>query len=441
MRAMAKMQGTTPLMRRLPRKVVALLRELGKMADESGIGLYLVGGVVRDLLLKRENWDLDLTVEGDGIAFARYVADRYGARLALFERFATARLTLSNGLKVDIASTRSESYVKPAALPNVQQAALREDLYRRDFTINAMAIQLNAVQFGLLHDPYGGQQDLKAKVIRVLHKGSFIDDPTRIFRAIRFAERFGFSLEPKTYQFLKQAAESNLIARLSGPRLANEVFLLMQERDPGRAIEDLTRLHLFRFLHPSLRYGKQANGVVAMLPRALSWWKQQRQGDPVDQGLVYLMTIVSSTGSSILHGVAQRLQLSTVQASTLEWAGEKTGRAARILLGDNDLRPSRVYRLLLNMPDEAIVLLLAKGLAKREREGIRRLTKRLVRYLTHDRSVTTIVNGEHLKELGLKPGPHFKTILDRLLDERLDGRITALAQERQRARTLVERYG
>lgn len=441
MRAMAKMQGTTPLMRRLPRKVVALLRELGKMADESGIGLYLVGGVVRDLLLKRENWDLDLTVEGDGIAFARYVADRYGAGLALFERFATARLTLSNGLKVDIASTRSESYVKPAALPNVQQAALREDLYRRDFTINAMAIQLNAVQFGLLHDPYGGQQDLKAKVIRVLHKGSFIDDPTRIFRAIRFAERFGFSLEPKTYQLLKQAAESNLIARLSGPRLANEIFLLMQERDPGRAIESLTRLNLFRFLHPSLRYRKQANGVVAMLPRALSWWKQQRQGDPVDQGLVYLMTIVSSTSSSILHGVAQRLQLSTVQASTLEWAGEKTGRAARILLGDNDLRPSRVYRLLLNMPDEAIVLLLAKGLAKREREGIRRLTKRLVRYLTHDRSVTTIVNGEHLKELGLKPGPHFKTILDRLLDERLDGRITALAQERQRARTLVERYG
>ena len=441
MRAMAKMQGTTPLMRRLPRKVVALLRELGKMADESGIGLYLVGGVVRDLLLKRENWDLDLTVEGDGIAFARYVTDRYGAGLALFERFATARLTLSNGLKVDIASTRSESYVKPAALPNVQQAALREDLYRRDFTINAMAIQLNAVQFGLVHDPYHGQQDLKAKVIRVLHKGSFIDDPTRIFRAIRFAERFGFSLEPKTYQLLKQAAKSNLIARLSGPRLANEIFLLMQERDPGRAIEDLTRLNLFRFLHPSLRNGKQANGVVAMLPRALSWWKQQRQGDPVDQGLVYLMTIVSSTGSSILHGVAQRLQLSTVQASTLEWAGEKTGRAARILLGDNDLRPSRVYRLLLNMPDEAIVLLLAKGLAKREREGIRRLTKRLVRYLTHDRSVTTIVNGEHLKELGLKPGPHFKTILDRLLDERLDGRITALAQERQRARTLVERYG
>ena len=442
MRAMPKARSPAQLTRRLPRQLVVLLRQLGRMADEAGIRLYLVGGVVRDLLLKRETWDLDLSVEGDGIAFARLVADRYGAGLAVFDRFATARLTFFNGLKVDIASTRSESYVKPAALPNVRPATLQEDLYRRDFTINAMGLQLNAEKFGQLHDPYSGQRDLKAKLIRVLHAGSFIDDPTRIFRAIRFVERFGFALELKTRQLLRRAAATNMIASLSGPRLANEIFLLMQERDPSRAIESLRRWNLLRFLHPQLRDGKQVKSLIRSLPRALAWWKLQCPGQRVNPGLLYLMTIVSSAGSSIRHAIARRLQLSTKETTALEWAGDSTGRAAKILLRRRDMQPSEIYRLLLNMPDEAVALVLAKGLTSRKnRERVRRLTKRLLRFMKHDRSMTTIVNGEDLKQLGLKPGPHFKTILERLLDERLDGRITGVAQERDRARTLVERYG
>ena len=441
MRAMPKAQSTAHLTRRLPRQLMVLLRQLGRMSDEAGIRLYLVGGVVRDLLLKREIWDLDLTIEGDGIAFARLVADRYGAGLAVFDRFATARLTFSNGLKVDIASTRSESYVKPAALPNVQPATLQEDLYRRDFTINAMALQLNAEQFGQLYDPYGGQRDLKAKLIRVLHEGSFIDDPTRIFRAIRFVERFGFVLELKTSQLLKQAAATNMIANLSGPRLANEIFLLMQEGDPSRAIESLKRRNLLRFLHPQLRDGKQVRRLIMSLPRALAWWKQQCPGQRVNRGLLYLMTIVSSAGTSIRRAIARRLQLSTRETTALEWAGDKTGLAAKILLRRRDMLPSEVYRLLLNMPDEAVALVMAKGLTFTRKEGVRPLRMRLLRFMKQDRSMTTIVNGEDLKRLGLKPGPHFKTILDRLLDERLDGRITGVAQERDRARTLVERYG
>ena len=439
--AMAHTQATRLLMRRLPRRIVLLLRQLGRLADEKGVALYLVGGVVRDLLVKRENWDLDLTVEGDGVAFARLVADRYGAGMALFERFATARLTLPKGLKVDIASTRRESYAKPAALPDVQPASLEEDLYRRDFTINAMAIQVNAARFGQLHDPYDGQRDLRAKAIRVLHEGSFIDDPTRIFRAIRFSERFGFHPEPKTLRLLKQAAATNMVARLSGPRLANEVFLLMREPHPGRAIGTLTRLNLYRFLHPRLRYGKQAHRLVTTLPRALVWWKVQCPGDPVDQALLYLMAVLSEADSSVLHAVAQRLQLSTVQATAVDWAGEKTRRAAKMLLAQSDMPPSRVYRVLMNMPSEAMVLLIAKGFAEKSREGVRRLAKRVLRFLKQDRWITTVVKGEDLKQLGLKPGPHFKTILDRLLNERLDGRITAVAQERDRARILAERCG
>src|SRR6478672_11974818 len=223
MRKMAPNQSRRQLLRRLPRRILRLLRELGRSADGEGIGLYLVGGVVRDLLLKRENWDLDLTVEGDGIAFARAVSERYRAGLAVFERFATSRLVFLEGLKIDIATTRRESYPRPAALPDVESASLNEDLYRRDFTINAMAIQLNTARFGRLSDPYGGRQDLKAKTLRVLHTCSFRDDPTRIFRAIRFEQRFGFRLERTTMRLLAQAASTNLIQQLSGPRLQNEI--------------------------------------------------------------------------------------------------------------------------------------------------------------------------------------------------------------------------
>ena len=226
-------------MGRLPQERLSLLRELGNLADEEGVSLYLVGGVVRDLLLKRKNWDLDLAVEGDGIAFARLVADRYGAGLAVFERFATARLVFQDGLKMDIATTRRESYAQPAVLPTVQPASIEEDLYRRDFTINAIAIQLNPRQFGRLLDPYGGQRDLRARTIRVLHAGSFQDDPTRIFRAIRFEQRFGFRLERTTLRLLAQAASTNLIQQLSGPRLQNEILLLFAEHDPVRAIARL----------------------------------------------------------------------------------------------------------------------------------------------------------------------------------------------------------
>lgn len=429
------------LLRRLSRERLSLLRELGILADERGVSLYLVGGVVRDLLLRRENWDLDLTLEGDGIAFARLVADRYRAGLAVFERFATARLVLPNRLKIDIASTRRESYVKPAALPDVASASLREDLYRRDFTINAMAIQLNPATFGELHDPYGGQRDLKAKTIRVLHEASFLDDPTRIFRAIRFTQRFGFSLEPSTRGLLEEAAATNLIQQLSGPRLCNEILLLLGERDPRKPIKCLAFLRLLRFLHPRLRYTNKGERIVAVLPRALAWWKKQCPDHVVERPLVYLMALLSSAGPAVLRSVTQRLQLSSLQSKAVEWAGRKTDRLVQALEHPKDMRPAQVYRLLADLPDDALVLLVAKGLAMRKGGGVHRLTRRLSRFLKHDRLATTILRGEDLKRLGLEPGPQFKTILDRLLDARLNGRVRTESDERAFVHRVVQKPG
>src|SRR5580765_3492304 len=302
------------LLRRLPQKRLSLLRDLGNLADEGGVSLYLVGGVARDLLLKRENWDLDLTVEGNGIAFAQLVADRYRAGLAVFERFATARLAFPDGLKMDIATTRRESYAQPAVLPTVQPASIEEDLFRRDFTINAIALQLNPRQFGRLLDPYGGQGDLLARTIRVLHGGSFQDDPTRIFRAIRFEQRFGFRLERTTARLLAQAASTNLIQQLSGPRLQNEILLLCAEHDPVRAISRLAQLKLLRFLHRRLCYTKNVKRVAAAVPKAFAWWARRFPDSVIDRPIGYLMALLNESSAIVAAAMIRRLALSREQA-------------------------------------------------------------------------------------------------------------------------------
>ena len=428
-RAMKHRMTQNDLLRRLPRERLSLLRELGDLADEGGVSLYLVGGVVRDLLLKRENWDLDLTVEGDGIAFARLVADRYGAGLAVFERFATARLVFPDGLKIDIATTRRESYAQPAILPTVQLASIEEDLYRRDFTINAMAIQLNAAQFGRLRDVYGGQRDLRARTIRVLHVGSFEDDPTRIFRAIRFEHRFGFRLERATLRLLAQAASTNLIARLSGPRLQNEILLLFSEHDPVRAIARLAQLKLLRFLHRRLCYTKNVKRVVTAVPKALTWWARRFPDSVIDRPIVYLMALSSESSPDVVAAMIRRLALSREQAKNVSAGGSRIDRALKRLTDKGTVRPSQVYRLLADLSDEALVLLLAKQISRQHGVRLSLLKRHLLSYVKN-RAVKTALTGRDLQAMGLKPGPQYRTILGQLLDARIDGMITTEAEER-----------
>ena len=428
-RAMNHQMTQNDLLRRLPQERLSLLRELGNLADEGEVSLYLVGGVVRDLLLKRENWDLDLTVEGDGIAFARAVSDRYGAGLAVFERFATARLAFPDGLKMDIATTRRESYAQPAALPDVEPASLKEDLYRRDFTINAMAIQLNAAQFGRLYDPYGGRHDLKVKTLRVLHKGSFQDDPTRIFRAIRFEQRFSFRLERTTLRLLAQAASTNLIQQLSGPRLQNEILLLFAEYDPVRAIARLAQLKLLRFLHRRLCYKTNVKRVVTAVPKALAWWARRFPDSVIDGPIVYLMALSSESSPVVVAAMIRRFALSREQAKNVSAGGSRVDRVLKRLTNKGTVRPSQVYRLFTHLSDEALVLLLAKQLSMQH--GVRlSLLKRHIMAYVKNRTIKTALTGRNLQAMGLKPGPQYKTILGKLLDARMDGIITTEAEER-----------
>ena len=414
---------------RLPVRQLRLLKQIGRLADERGMSVYLVGGVVRDLLLKRESWDLDFTVEGDGIAFARLVAGRYGAGLAVFERFATARLTFPNGLKMDTATTRKESYAQPALLPTVQPASIEEDLSRRDFTINAVAVQLNQRQFGRLLDPYGGQRDLRARRIRVLHAGSFLDDPTRIFRAIRFEQRFGFRLERTTSRLLAQAASTNLIQQLSGPRLQNEILLLFAEHDPVRAIARLAQLKLLRFLHRRLRYSKNVKHMVTAVPKALAWWVRRFPDSAIDRPIVYLMALSSEASQAVVATMIRRLALSREQARKVSAGGRLVDHALKRLTKEGTIRASKVYRLLEDLPDEALMLLLAKQLSNQQGLRLSLLRRRLVAYVKN-RTIKTALTGRDLQAMGLQPGPQYKTILGKLLDARIDGKVSTEEEER-----------
>jgi tRNA nucleotidyltransferase (CCA-adding enzyme) len=422
-------KGQKVLLNSVPARLRHLLKQVGRLADDQGVSVFLVGGVVRDLLLKRENFDLDLAVEGNGMAFARLVADRYGAGLVVFERFATARLAFPDGLKVDIATTRQESYAQPALLPMVQPASIEADLFRRDFTINAIAVQLNSHQFGRVLDPYGGERDLRARIIRVLHAGSFQDDPTRIFRAIRFEQRFGFRLERTTRSLLAQAASTDLIEELSGPRLRNEIFFLFTERDPVRAIVRMAQLKLLRFLHRRLCYTKNVKQVVAAVPKAFVWWTRRLPYSVVNGPIVYLMALLSKSSQAMVDRMIRRLALPREQAKNVSSIGRRVDRTLKRLAEKGTARPSQVYRLLADFSDETLVLLMAKQMSAQQGARVSLLKRQLVAYVKN-KSVKTALTGRDLQIMGLQPGPQYKTILGKLLDARIDGIVTTEADER-----------
>src|SRR5947209_12534975 len=284
--------------RRLPAKIFARLKEIGRLADATDVSAYLVGGFVRDFLLGRKNLDVDIAVEGDGMTFARRLADQHGGGLKIFDRFATALVVFPDSFKLDVATARRESYAHPSALPAVKPSSIQDDLYRRDFTINALAIRLNASGFGELLDFYGGLRDLEHKVIRVLHARSFVDDPTRVFRAIRFEQRFGFRIEKRTLTLLKEAAASDLVHRLSGPRLRNELMRLLSERAPIRAIRRMAEFDLLRFLHTGLAWTARLAGLLSDLGKSLAWWTKQYPRRALDRALVYFIGLMDELSAS-----------------------------------------------------------------------------------------------------------------------------------------------
>ncbi|HEY5037463.1 MAG TPA: polya polymerase, partial [bacterium] len=253
----------------IPPKTVALLKKIGRLADERGESAYAVGGFVRDLFSSHPGMDIDITVEGDGVTFAEKLARLTGSEVEAFTRFGTSIVVVPGFGKVDVATTRSESYERPGALPAIKKSGIIQDLYRRDFTLNAMALSLSPGYFLKLLDPFGGLEDLRKGRIRALHEKSFIDDPTRIFRAVRFEQRFKKRIEKKTQRWLLGAVRGDYIQRVSGERLRNELRLIFQEPYPERAVWRLDELGVLPHIHPSLGVSARAKKVLPHIVAAI----------------------------------------------------------------------------------------------------------------------------------------------------------------------------
>lgn len=403
----------TPIMRKwLPDDALALLEECGRIADALGFSAYLVGGSVRDLLRGEKNLDMDVVVEGDGIAFARELAASMGARAHVHERFHTAKV-ITDGLKIDVASARTEYYETPGALPTVQMSSIKKDLYRRDFTVNTLAVQLNPGRYGRLVDYFGGQRDIKERTIKVLHNLSFIEDPTRAFRAVRFAERFGFRVSRHTSNLIKTTVKMNLFDRLTGSRISDELSLVFEEKAPSKVIAHLEEYGLLGVIHPKLALSEELEEFLQGLDETLVWFGLLFTDEHPDRTRMYLAALVASLTQEERMEALKRLSASERLAGEVGTLLQRARVALRELpLGD----AARIHGALAALPIEA--LLLAMAFTKHEDRK-----KEVSRYLLEIRKVRTILTGADLMAMGFAPGPQYGAILAALLGAKIRGNL------------------
>jgi tRNA nucleotidyltransferase (CCA-adding enzyme) len=410
------------LREKFPKEVYGLLRTSGETADRLGFNAYLVGGSVRDLLLGRENLDIDIVVEGDGIRFAKELSGVLQTRVKSHERFGTAHMVL-DGLQVDIATARTEYYESPAALPKVELSSIKKDLYRRDFTINTLAVKLNPKDFGLLIDFFGGQRDIREKTVRVLHNLSYIEDPTRAFRAIRFAERFGFKLSKHTEHLIKSAIQMDLFGRLSGSRLFDELVTAFHETNPIRIVKRFADFGLLKVIHPALAYDERIEASLLSTYETLAWYNLLYLEEKADTGVLYLMALLSNLNASQRKEALERLSAPpNTNDVILRSIPLSAGIMKKLPLRD----PAAAYHLLEDIPIEILLFSMATGDANKKKE--------ISQFIVELKKVKPILKGGDLKGLGIPPGPLYSRILRELLDEKLRGRLKTEEDERKYVR-------
>ncbi len=423
--------------RRLP-AAASLLRDLGETGDELGLAVYAIGGFVRDLLLGAANLDIDVTVEGDGIFFAEQFAARHGCRVRSHRTFNTAVVIFPDGAKIDVASTRLEYYESPGVLPTVERSSLRHDLYRRDFTINTLALRLNGASFGRLTDYFGGQQDLQERLVRVLHNLSFVEDPTRVFRAIRFEQRLGFHIAPHTENLIRSAVRMNVLDKVGGLRLLNELIQILREKEPAGAIARMAGFGLLPFIHPALSLSPETRRVVDEAGRVLAWFRLLYLPDGCEQWQVYFLALGDRLTHDEFHDACRRLAVpGRVLARVFGHRRQALGTLDAIqrrLRRSPDVRNSDMYAWFHDLPLEMLLYLAARA----SREEVRRFVSH---YVSHLRQVRCSLDGDGLAALGLAPGPRFRKILDRLQVARLDGEVVNDEQERALALRLISSDG
>ncbi|RLB67665.1 MAG: polya polymerase, partial [Deltaproteobacteria bacterium] len=412
---------------RLPKRIQNLIERLGQIGDELNVSVFAVGGFVRDLVLNKENLDIDIVVEGDGITFAETFAKKDDCRVRCHRKFGTAVIIYPDGFNIDIASARMEYYLQPGALPDVEHASVKMDLSRRDFTINTLAISLNQAAKGEMFDYYGGQRDIDDKAIRVLHNLSFVEDPTRVFRAVRFEQRLDFKIGKQTEHLLRSAVRLGLLEKVSGHRIYNELLLIMKEKHPLLAVTRLARLEVLSYLHPSLTSKVDYAKSFDEARRVMAWYDLLYTEHPYERWLCYFLALTAGLDRKEIKNFCDRLQLMPRHHVILNQQRTTAIGIVKRLEGRNNgmrsPRPSSLYRWLQPLSTEILLFMMART----SRENVRQW---ISRYITHLRDIQPILTGNDLGEFKIAPGPIYRTILDDLLYARLDERVTTVEEER-----------
>lgn len=424
---------TTELKRRLDnlpaptRRLIAAVRETSR---KRRVDAYLVGGFVRDLILERQNLDLDVCVEGDGIAFAGSLASGRGGTFTPHRRFGTATVRLG-GRTIDVATARRESYPCPASLPVVTAGSLREDLFRRDFTVNSLAVSLRGGSFGTLIDFFGGTGDLRLGRIRALHSRSFIDDPTRILRGVRFEQRLRFRFEEETLAWLKEAVKAKMLECVEPQRMRDELILLLKEQRPYDCVKRLGRLGGMRFIYPALAVSAGTARLFSSVARQIRSFRGEFPSRrPLDVWLMYFMALLDPLSAQQAEKVCRRFVLRKGEQKRIEsYFAVRKSVSARIRAG---VGPVALFRLLEPLSYEVILTAAAKS-------GSTAVQKRIQGFFARHHETRVEVRGEDLIDLGLEPGPRYRRILSRLLDARLNGDVKTKAEELELCRKLIAR--
>ena len=397
-----------------------LLQEIGRFGEEKSQPVYVVGGFVRDLLIGRENLDIDIAVEGDAVEFACRLAEVWESKVQAHHQFKTATITRLDGLKLDFASTRNETYPRPGALPSVEYGTITEDLRRRDFSINALAMRLQPNTFGELVDCTEGLQDLRAGRIRVLHERSFIDDPTRIFRAIRYEGRYNFQIAESDQIRMLDAIKQGVLNLISGQRIRNEIDHILSEEAALQMINRMGVFELFGTIHPTWKISPNFDVLWTTAGQAIKWTSTSLPDDPINTRAILWMTLLPAVHS--IEVISSRLELENEFCTKLSTQAQLEHDLNALSVSS---KSSEVYELLNPYPLEPIVFTLMLPNQPDWR------VEKMSNYLTHLRGVQPLVTGNDLIQQGLKPSRAFSDLLWRAFAAQLDGKVSTTQETYQ----------
>ncbi len=399
----------------LPSETLAFMRRAAELAAKQDERLYLIGGAVRDLLLGHKGYDIDLAVEGDAIGLARKLTDPK-SRAEFHPQFGTAKLEMPDGIFIDITSARKETYARPGALPSVLPGNLRDDLFRRDFTINALAVSLNSGDYGELIDCYGGLADIEKRLIRVLHDKSFIDDATRIWRAIRYSARLDFAIESHTLELL--ARDRDYLDTISGDRIRYEIECVFGEDRPEKAIELAAGLGVLQKLNPGLK----GNGLIA------ARFRRAREVSPKPPFALYLALLTCPLAEEGIEQLISYLHPDRLTARVLRESNELRAKAD-VLSGPN-LTPAELYQTLHGYNPLAVEVVYIES-------NDATVWQHIDFYENFLRKIRPLLTGKDIQKMGVPEGPEIRVTLEKLLEARLNGNVKTREDEEKMVRELV----